>query len=140
MDKQAKTRKLGKAFLKDLHVLAGFEFPMKCLHCGRIYDTVEQFLEETEATDNLNGIIEGHGVNMERIVEVLRKCECGKLLVEEFEDRRDGSPDGIEHRFAFSRLVRDLRISGMTREEAHASLLGLTYGFDSEQLRSVRVA
>ena len=39
MDKQPKTGRLGKAFLKDLHELAGFGFPLKCLHCGRIYDT-----------------------------------------------------------------------------------------------------
>jgi hypothetical protein len=138
MDKQPKTGKLGKEFLKDLHELAGFGFPLKCLHCGRIYDTVEQFLEATQATDNLNGVIEGYGVHMRRIVEVLRKCECGKLLVEEFEDRRNLSPDGKHHRLAFSRLVRDLRSSGMTREEAHESLLALADA-DSEGLRHIKV-
>jgi hypothetical protein len=138
MDKQPKTGRLGKAFLKDLHELAGFGFPRKCLHCGRIYDTAEQFLEETQATDNMNGVIEGYGVDMERIVEVLRKCECGKLLVEEFEDRRNRSLDGNHHRLAFSRLVRDLRSSGMTREEAHESLLGLA-DVDSEGLRHIKV-
>ena len=139
MDPQPQPEMLGEEFLKDLHVVAGFSFPLQCRHCGRSYDTVEQFLEETQATDNLNGVIEGYGFHLERIVEVLRRCVCGKLLLEEFEDRRDRSPEGIEHRLAFSRLERELRRSGMTRDEAHATLLRLTAGFDSEQLGSIEV-
>jgi hypothetical protein len=57
---------------------AGFSFPLTCRHCGRNYDVVEQFLEETHATDNLNGVMEGHGFHTGRIVEVLRRCTCGE--------------------------------------------------------------
>ena len=139
MAREEEMGKLGKDFMKDLHVLAGFSFPLKCRHCGRSYANIEQFLEETQATDNLNGIMEGYGFHTGRIVEVLRRCVCGELLVEEFEDRRDQSPDGVEHRLAFSRLVIELRRTGMTRDEAHASLRRLTAGFNSEQLNSIEV-
>jgi hypothetical protein len=139
MNKQPQTRKVGKEFLKDLHLLAGFSFPLKCRHCGQVYDDAEQFLETTQATDNLNGIIEGYGMHAERIVEVLRRCECGELLIEEFEDRRARSQEGIEHRAEFGRLVKELRIRGMTRDGAHALLLRVAAGFDSEQLKSIDV-
>ncbi len=139
MNEQVEARKLGKEFLKDLHLLAGFAFPLTCPHCGRTYDDVEQFLDGTQATDNLNGVIEGYGFHTGRILEVLRQCECGGFLVEEFEDRRDPSEEGVEHRAAFSRLLKELRNSGMTTDDAHSLLLRLTEGLDNEELRRIKV-
>ncbi|MDP6525433.1 MAG: hypothetical protein QGI24_06455 [Kiritimatiellia bacterium] len=139
MNEQVAARRLGKDFVKDLHLLAGFAFPLTCPHCGKTYDDVEQFLERTQATDNLNGVMEACGFDTVRILEVLRRCECGKLLLEEFEDRRDRSDEGIEHRAVFGRLVKELRLSGMTRDEARSLLLSLVSGLDSEQLGMLQV-
>ena len=35
-------------FFKDLKALAESAFPKSCANCGRVYETAEQFMVETE--------------------------------------------------------------------------------------------
>lgn len=99
--------------LKGLKALP-LKFPRKCPNCGREYASENDFLEQTQGMrrgrSSLKEVEDDDG---QAIVEVYRNCVCGSTMMDEFQSRRDYSPEGIRRRQEFDRLIA----SGKTREE-----------------------
>jgi hypothetical protein len=69
-------------------------FPKKCNNCGRIYQSAEEFFNETldmPKGKTLRSDIEEDG---NTIVEAFRNCKCGSTLMDVYNCRRDQSTDG----------------------------------------------
>ncbi|MHC4883918.1 MAG: P-loop NTPase family protein [Planctomycetota bacterium] len=127
-------------FCTGLKEHVGFKFPIQCEECGTLYQTASDFFTHSQATDNLDGICEGYDGEHHRIVEVLRRCHCGHLLFEEFDDRRDSSPAGREIRRAFSHLLIQMREHGYDREESRKLLLEVLADRGPAGLENLKVA
>lgn len=127
-------------FAEGLHELPGFTFPLTCGHCGKTYPDLAAFLKETGVVDHFADLVESSDSEQHRVLELLRSCPCGHLLLEEFDDRRDHSPAGNEVRSTFSRLLRQLRRQGISREEAHNCLLDFLHRRGREALENLKVA
>ena len=96
----AELKEWSDEFFCDLHELSGFEFPLTCPSCNKVFDNIRDFIESTSTRDNLGGIIEGLDDNMMRIIEIIRYCECGNILLEEFSNRRACQTTGFKIRIS----------------------------------------
>jgi hypothetical protein len=122
-----------------LQALADRNFPRKCVSCGRVFDTVEEFLSQTEGTGNTSGL---RSTTMEHatVIELYRNCPCGSTLLELFGDRRDSSEAGTERRERFGRLLEMLGLQfGLHREEARMELLKILRGQRSPLLENLGI-
>ena len=118
---------------KGLKALAKSSFPKKCRNCGRIFETAEVFLFETEAVGKSNsGLKEGEDDDGNKIIEIFRNCSCGSTLMDFFGDRRDMSEAGMERRERFKRLLAELCEKGLDYETARRELLKFMHGKRSE--------
>jgi hypothetical protein len=92
-------------------------FPKKCNMCGLVYQTREQYLQQTVPLNpdhTASGTIEDEG----RVIEY-RNCNCGSSLVIVTPCRRDTSPFGIQCRNFFDICVEKLiEESHLTPQEA----------------------
>ncbi len=76
-----------------------FAFPHTCRCCGRVYQTAEEFLSQTRnIREGASSLKEGIDDDNRVIVEVFRNCVCGSTLMDEFQNRRDDSPEGQRRR------------------------------------------
>ena len=86
---------------KNLQGLAALQdtFPKTCQCCGRVYEAAEDFLFQTQGLaagkSSLKEIIDDDD---RVVVAVFRNCICGSTLMDEFQSRRDESPDGQRRR------------------------------------------
>lgn len=75
------------------------KFPRTCNSCGRKYGNEAEFLQQTQGLNNgRSPLKEAEGDDGEMIVEVFRNCVCGSTLMDEFQSRRDNSPEGQRRR------------------------------------------
>lgn len=111
-----------------LRQLSESSFPKKCLGCGKVYETLEQFLYETKNLRNTSGLISSIGDSDESIVEVYRNCSCGSTLMDFCHDRRDITEAGLKRRKLFNELHSRLVEKGIEAEKAHEELINLLYG------------
>jgi len=93
------------AGLKPVELTA---YPKKCSNCGRIYETAEQFLNDTldmpRGNSSLRADIDDDGYTV--IVEAFRNCRCGSTLMDNYCCRRDQSPEGIGRRARFEQQTK----------------------------------
>jgi hypothetical protein len=119
--------------LEGLNALFESSFPKKCACCGRIFETSEQFLFETQEVpygkSSLKEVIEDDGA---AIVEVFRNCPCGSTLMDEFQNRRDDTEKGLIRRQNFAKLMDYLMAQGVPKETARQELLKFLHGEASE--------
>jgi len=124
---------------KDLKELAESSFPKKCANCGRVYDTAEQFLSDT---DNINpeksGLKESVNDDGSKIVEAFRNCPCGSTLMDLYNNRRDLSEVGLQRRKKFEDLLVFLVANGVERAMARLELLKIMRGEKSEILSKIK--
>ncbi len=125
-------------FFKGLKALAESAFPKRCACCGRVFETAEAYLKETEniptAKTPLKAAIEDDGST---IIEVYRNCPCGSTLMDEFSDRRDMSEQGNRRRQRFNAMLDYLEKQGIAREIARGELLKVIHGEKSEILSKI---
>jgi hypothetical protein len=122
-----------------LTALAESAFPKYCKNCGRVFETAEQFLRETEQIDQKrSGLKQSWDDNDVTIVEVYRNCPCGSTLMDFFSDRRDLSPAGLVRREKFGKLMEQLVAHGWSRDLAHAELLKILRGEKSELIETFK--
>jgi len=127
-------------FYKDLRLFLEESFPKTCNNCGRIYDTLDDFLALTRMVGNTSGLKESFIENDERVIELLRKCICGSPLIEIFKNRRNITQKGLQRRKRFDSLLGLLSETGMDMVTARVELLNLVRGNGSTIIReSVRV-
>lgn len=126
-------------FFKDLKALAESAFPKRCANCGRVYDTAEQFMAETE---NINpdrtGLKSSLDDDGSTIVEAFRNCVCGSTLMDFFSDRRDVSDKGLARRQKFGELLDYLVEQGLEFAIARTELLKVLRGEKSEVLKDFK--
>lgn len=124
---------------RGLKALAESSFPKKCANCGRVFETAEQFLSETQDMGGAHtGLKEAMDDDGSRIVEVFRNCSCGSTLLDFFGDRRDLSDTGVQRRKKFEELLRFLVSNGLDPTLARAELIKVLRGEKSEVLSNIR--
>lgn len=125
-----------KELYSGLQSLAASSFPKKCNNCGQIYQTAEDYIKQTNKLQSqVSGLKQSYDEDDSVIVELYRNCECGSTLLNFFTDRRDTSPNGLEQRRKFDKLLDILVASGLTSENAHVELIKVLRGEVSEQLQ-----
>ena len=122
-----------------LNTLAESAFPRKGETCGRMFETAEQFLKETEdIRESVTGLKQSRDDDGAIIVEAFRNCPCGSTLMDFFNDRRDQSGAGDARRNKFNELLAFLMENGLEREIARTEMLKVMRGEKSETLSKIR--
>lgn len=110
-------------------------FPKRCAHCGRRYESAEEFIRATQAVQDGGSGLKSARDELDRpLVELFRNCVCGSTLMDRFDDRRDLSQPGLRRRQIFSQLLQMLINKGMATELARVELLKLLRGEPSAAL------
>jgi hypothetical protein len=110
-------------------------FPKKCMNCGRIYKTEEDYIKQTRPTFQGTGLASSvwKGDN-KSIVQLYRNCVCGSTLLSFFGDRRDSAKQGKDYRRMFEELLQLLEEKGADRKTARGELLKVMRGETSNEL------
>lgn len=128
---------LDLSLFADLQALANTAFPKRCNTCGRVFNTPEEFVRETESIRGVSGFKSACDDDGRPMVELFRNCPCGSTLMDAFRDRRDTSEAGLRRRTKFGELVERLVVRGIARDVARAELLKILRGEGSELLSQV---
>lgn len=122
-----------------LRALAESAFPKHCKNCGRVFETAEQFLRETQKIDDeRSGLKQSWDDDDNTIVEVYRNCICGSTLMDFFSDRRDFSQMGLQRREKFGKVLGRLVAHGLNAEIARVELLKILHGERSELIERLK--
>ena len=119
---------------QGLRELSAGEFPKVCSNCGRVYQTLDEFLQQTNAIAGKSGLKAARDDDDRPIVELFRNCVCGSTLMDFCRSRRDESAAGHRRRENFERTMKLLMVRGMDGATAHAELLKLMRGQGSEPI------
>ena len=120
---------------RGLQALSDMSFPKVCATCGKRYETVEAFIEQTVSIRELSGLKEDLDDDDKVIVNLFRNCTCGSTLMDEFNNRRDLSVAGMNRREKFGELMERLSAGGMDQETARTELLKVMQGKGSKLLK-----
>ncbi len=121
-----------------LKALAETAFPKQCANCGRLFETVDQFLKETEdIRPTVTGLKEATEEDGSKIVEVFRNCTCGSTLMEFCGDRRDFSEAGLKRRERFEELLTFLESHDIDKSIARVELIKVMNGGKSDILSKI---
>ena len=102
--------------------------------CGKCYETVDEYLSETESIKKSSGLKAALDDDKNPTVEVFRNCVCGSTLMDVFNNRRDLSPVGLSRRKKFGELLDRLTNAGMSAKTAREELLKIMRGENSKLL------
>jgi len=123
---------------EGLTALAESAFPKKCVSCGRIFESANDFLTETQDIPTAKSSLkESEEEDGSIVVEVFRNCPCGSTLMDFFSDRRDFSDKGIQRRNKFEELIQFLGSKGIDKNIARIELLKVLQGKKSEILSAI---
>lgn len=126
-------------FFKGLQALSDSSFPKKCGNCGRIFQTTEQYLEETQALSSGSGLKASYDDSDQSILEVYRNCICGSTLMDFFSDRRDLSEKGLKRREIFQKILNFMETKGVSMQEGREELLKFMRNGKSELLEKLGI-
>lgn len=127
------------AWFEGLRPTGESTFPKECANCGRVYESPEDFFDQTEPTlADRTGLRETADDDEEVMVEAVRNCSCGSTLMDNFSDRRDVSAVGQKRRDKFSMYLTFLIKAGMDPGKARGELLKVVRGGKSEILTKIR--
>jgi hypothetical protein len=116
-------------FYADLTALAKSAFPKRCRTCGRVYETVQQFIDESRVVRaNSTGLKQGYDEDDTVLVELYRNCTCGSTLMDVFANRRDPSVTGQQRRQLFDTSIAYLIKRGLSAKQARQCLLRILRG------------
>ena len=118
-----------------LRSLIAGTFPRSCRLCGRVYQTIDDFLLCTQPPVDVPGISKKQDWGRLPFLEVFRRCECGSGLMEPCEDRRDGTRRGGTKREQFTELLELLHRADVSAADALSELRKLMRGEDAPILR-----
>lgn len=125
------------ALFADLQALVNTAFPKRCNNCGRVFNSPEDFVRETESIRGLSGLKSASDDDGRPVVELFRNCPCGSTLMDAFRDRRDNGEAGLRRRAKFGELMDRLVARGVPRGVARTELLKVLHGEGSELLTQV---
>ena len=119
-----------------LQEVAAGAFPKECRMCGRRYESVHDYITQTQRVGNgSSGLKQSRDDDGHVIVDLFRNCVCGSTLLNSFGDRRDTSEAGLKRRARFAELVERLVAQGLAPDVAHDELLKVLRGEKSAILR-----
>ena len=111
--------------LQELHAAA---FPKVCPNCGRVYNTLADFLAQTRAIAGKSGLKASRDDDDRPMVELFRNCVCGSTLMDLAQSRRDETAAGLHRREQFQRMSALLIARGLTPASARTELLKVVRG------------
>lgn len=114
--------------LDGLSELADSPFPKECAHCGKIYKSLDQLLNETQPGSEKN--------NQVGSVELSRNCQCAHPIEIQFNDRRDQGELALKRRDLFQNLLNVLTENGMPHSMAKSEIKKVMRGERSSLLTS----
>ncbi|MBL4852287.1 MAG: CbiX/SirB N-terminal domain-containing protein [Gammaproteobacteria bacterium] len=123
-----------------LRSVADSDFPKTCRNCQRSYQTLSEFIRDTVSTTPETGLKQGFNDEEQAIVELLRNCQCGSILMSPVHSRRGNSDLASECREQFDQLVAQMAATGRTHESAREDLRQVItggYGDILEQLKKI---
>lgn len=127
------------SFYAGLHELeSACTFPRHCTKCGRVYESIADFIQQCKETPGSTGLTE-YELD-ERVVGMYRNCICGSTLMVVCHDRRDMSPAGHRRRQLFGELLDILVAAGLEAQDARQELLLVVRGGSSPLLESAALA
>lgn len=112
--------------LQGLSELADSPFPKECASCGKLYDSLDQFLNETQAGEEQN--------DQSGSVLISRLCQCQQPISVQFEDRRAKGELATKRRELFQHLLDVLTENGMPQGMAKAEIIKVMRGERSSLL------
>ncbi len=117
------------------------EFPKTCAKCGRVYPTLESFVDETSPVSHGTGLMgyDTHSHAHFQQVAMMRNCSCGSTVATFCCDRRDCSEGGLRRRAMFDTLLHQLQTRGIDAVTAREQLLAFLRGERSLILESIGV-
>ncbi len=126
-------KELDQSLYKGLQAISDLSFPKECGTCGKRFETVEDFISQTESVRKTSGFKEEQD-DSNIIVELYRNCTCGSTLMDEFNNRRILSLAGMKRRDKFEELLDRLVQEGIPPESARKELLNIMRGKGSKLL------
>jgi len=117
---------------RGLRAIEETMFPKRCASCGRVYKTLDDFLEQTHDLDGSSGVVNMGAHPRAATVGVFRNCVCRSTLLVPCKDRRGRTPHQLKRRRIFGHLLDTLETSGWKRGEARHELLKLMRGEKSK--------
>ena len=124
-----------KALFDGLQSLVDTAFPKKCSNCGRLFQTVEDYISQTQGIRaDSSGLKQSYDDDDSTIIELYRNCTCGSTLMDFFTDRRDLSDKGLRRREKFDELLTYLVEQGLDEKQGRQELLKVLRGQKSEVL------
>ncbi len=123
-----------KALFDGLQALTDASFPKQCATCGRVYESAEDYVQQTEDVNGKSGLKASYDDDDSPIVELFRNCVCGSTLMDCFRDRR--SPAAIKRREVFGKLLDLLSTKGLDKGSARTELLKVMAGERSETIEN----
>ena len=131
--------KTNEALYKGLKALSESSFPKRCAMCGKTFESLESFIQETESIKGHTGLKKGQDDEDRDIVQLFRNCTCGSTLMDCFNDRRDLSESGLKRRALFEKLLNMLTAKGLEVSVARGELLRLMRGETSPILEKMGI-
>jgi hypothetical protein len=129
----------GNAWHEGLRPSGDDAFPKKCRNCGRIFETPEDFFQETASIKaDQTGLKECLDENAQAFVEAYRNCPCGSTLMDHFTNRRDMSAAGQARRDKFDEMLAFLMNAGLDPVTARDELLKVARGGKSKILSKIK--
>mgnify|MGYP001587925694 CR=1 FL=1 len=126
---------IAQELFSGLRALEETTFPKRCNSCGRVYKTLDDFLEQTHNLSGSSGLIAVEGRGKSATIGVFRNCVCHSTLLLPCKDRRGRTPRQLKRRRIFGHLLNTLEKSGWKRSEARLELLKLMRGEKSRILQ-----
>jgi|AGTN01.2.fsa_nt_gi hypothetical protein len=128
------------AIYEGLLALLESEFPKTCPKCGRVYETMEAFVDGTSQVRKGSGLM-GYDTAADGLQQVvmMRNCACGSTMGTFCSDRRDHTDAGLRRRRMFNNLLTQLKDRGVDALNARSELLMFLRGERSEVLESLGI-
>jgi hypothetical protein len=124
-------------FYDGLTEIAKDAFPRECSNCGRIFQTIGDFITQTQTIRGHSGLTEYSDRGGRTAIYLFRNCVCGSTLMEMFRDRRDPTERGARVREKFAQLLEILAAFGLDVQESRRELLRVLHGDESEILNQL---
>lgn len=113
-----------EVIFKGLEAIWNTEFPKRCPVCGRVYETISDFLDITSPPTGSSGLVDLTSYDEQRqAVGLYRNCICGSTLMAFCSDRRDHSEAGKRRRELFGNLLAQLESTGIAHDVAREEVL-----------------
>lgn len=118
---------------KGIMTLIGTAFPRRCVHCGRVYKSLDEFMSHAQPV-KADSILKAISDKNNPAIELNRQCECGSAMLELVQERRSLTPEGRKRRKVFGELMVTLQRLGWSEGDARSALLKTMNGEKSERL------